>query len=199
MNHLGHFYLSFEQEHLLVGNYLADFSLGKRYEKYPKSIQNGVLLHRFIDDYTDNHPFVIKSKARIAKKHGKYSPVVIDVFYDYLLATDWNLYSNEPLSTFAAKTYTQLDLFKDLFPEKLLLRFEHMKTHDWLSHYATDYGIERSLLGLSKRAMFTNKFDEAFLDLKQFEQDFRDDFNQFFPQIIETCKDKIISLKSSTL
>lgn len=192
MNHLGHFYLSFEQDHLLVGNYLADFSLGKRYEKYPKSIQKGVLLHRFIDDFTDNHPSVINSKARIANKHGKYTPVVIDVFYDYLLATDWKLYSNEPLASFSEKTYQQLDSFKTLFPEQLLLRFEHMQTHDWLSHYATDLGIERSLLGLSKRAKFTNNFEGAFADLKTHEPDLRADFNQFFPKIMKACKDFVL-------
>jgi acyl carrier protein phosphodiesterase len=192
MNHLGHFYLSFEQEHLLVGNYLADFSLGKRYEKYPKSIQKGVLLHRFIDDFTDNHPCVINSKARIAEKHGKYTPVVIDVFYDYLLATDWKLYSNEPLKSFSEKTYQQLESYKTLFPERLLLRFEHMQTHDWLSHYATSLGIERSLLGLSKRAKFTNNFEGAFADLIAFEPDLRADFNQFFPQIIEACKSFVL-------
>ncbi len=183
MNHLAHFFLSFEQESLLVGNYMADFALGSSYLDMHPDIQKGVLLHRFIDNFTDTHPSVQKSKERIAKTQGKYAPVVMDVFYDHLLAINWGQYSKEPLSDFATKTYQQLERYKQLFPERLLLRFEHMKTHDWLSHYATAYGIERALAGLSKRAKFDNQMEHAFESLIDQKERFEEDFQHFFPEI----------------
>lgn len=187
MNHLAHFFLSFEQEHLLVGNYLADFAKGSSYLALSPEIQQGVLLHRFIDYFTDNHPSVKKSKNRIVKIQGKYTPVVMDVFYDHLLATHWNLYSNEPLSVFAKKSYQQLNHHKTLFPEPLLLRFEHMKTHDWLSNYATLYGIERALIGLSKRAKFDNEMEHAIEMLIHQKEFLMEDFNHFFPEMISAA------------
>lgn len=193
MNHLAHFFLSFEQESLLVGNYMADFALGSSYLDMHPDIQKGVLLHRFIDNFTDTHSSVQKSKSRIAKTQGKYAPVVMDVFYDHLLAINWNLYSKEPLSDFATKTYQQLERHKHLFPERLLLRFEHMKTYDWLTHYATSYGIERALVGLSKRAKFDNKMEHAFESLVLQKHSLQEDFQRFFPEIIEASMDYIES------
>lgn len=187
MNHLAHFFLSFEQESLLVGNYMADFALGSSYLEMHPEIQQGVLLHRFIDNFTDSHPAVQKSKTRITKTQGKYTPVVVDVFYDHLLAINWNYYSKESLSAFAAKTYKQLDQHKQLFPERLLLRFEHMKTHDWLTHYATSYGIERALAGLSKRAKFDNQMEHAFESLILEKESLQKDFHHFFPEMIEAA------------
>lgn len=194
MNHLAHFYLSFEQEHLLVGNYMADFAKGSSYLNLSPEIQQGVLLHRFIDHFTDNHPLVDKSKARISKAQGKFAPIVMDVFYDYLLATHWNLYSDEPLPIFANKRYQQLNNHKTLFPEPLLLRFEHMKTHDWLSNYANIYGIERALIGLSERAKFENAMDNSIQLLLKHETELANDFNQFFPIIIKACQKQINSM-----
>lgn len=184
MNHLAHFFLSFEQESLLVGNYMADFALGSSYLDMQPEIQQGVLLHRFIDNFTDAHPAVKKSKARIAKAQGRYTPVVVDVLYDHLLAITWEKYNNEPLPHFATTTYRQLDRHKHLFPERLLFRFEHMKTHDWLTHYATEYGIKRALSELSKRARFANRMEYAFESLIDQKDSLQDDFQCFFPDMI---------------
>ncbi len=116
MNYLAHFFLSFEQESVLLGNYMADFALGSSYLKMDLDIQKGVLLHRFIDHFTDTHPSVKKSIERVAQTQGKYAPVVVDVLYDHILAVNWNQYNKLPLSAFAKKTYLQLDRHKQLFP-----------------------------------------------------------------------------------
>jgi len=195
MNHLAHFYLSFHQESLLAGNYMADFALGSNYQKFQPEIQQGVLLHRFIDHFTDTHSAVKQSKARIAKTQGKYAPVVMDVLYDHLLAIHWDRYSNELLMDFAAKTYRQLERNKLLFPELLLQRFEHMKTHDWLTHYATADGIKRALAGLAKRAKYENKMEFAFDAFLHQKASLENDFHLFFPEIIEATSTFIEKLK----
>ena len=61
MNYLAHFYLSHHDENLIVGNYIADDIKGNKYLDYPQEIQKGILLHRLIDDYTDNHQRVLNS------------------------------------------------------------------------------------------------------------------------------------------
>ena len=62
MNYLGHLALSGENEDVLFGNFIADAVKGNSYHKFNNSIQKGILLHRFIDHFTDNHPIYLKGK-----------------------------------------------------------------------------------------------------------------------------------------
>ena len=52
-------------------------------------MQDGVRLHRLIDGFTDRHPVVRGSIGRIAEQCGWFSGIVIDVYYDHILARDW--------------------------------------------------------------------------------------------------------------
>ena len=58
MNFLAHVYLSGSNIPLAVGNLIADRVKGKNIELLAHEIQEGVLLHRAIDTYTDQHPLV---------------------------------------------------------------------------------------------------------------------------------------------
>ena len=95
MNYLAHFHLSNNNESLIIGNYIADDVKGKAYLNYSSEIQQGILLHRKIDDFTDNHPVVENSKHLIRHNQNKFTPVVMDVFYDYFLANNWDTYSEK--------------------------------------------------------------------------------------------------------
>ena len=62
MNYLAHAFLSFEDEAIVVGNLLGDFVKGRaQLEHYPLNIQNGVILHRHIDQFSDNHTVLKQS------------------------------------------------------------------------------------------------------------------------------------------
>jgi len=101
MNFLAHLYLSCDNEDLMIGNFIADFIRNKEVKDYSPEIQKGIFLHRQIDTYTDLHPMVKKGTHRLQKYHRKYSPVIVDVFYDYLLANNWERYSGKAWMIFA--------------------------------------------------------------------------------------------------
>ena len=105
MNYLAHFFLSNNDENLIIGNYIADDVKGKAYLKYSSEIQKGILLHRKIDDFTDNHNVVDNSKSLIRHHQNKFTPVVMDVFYDYFLANNWSTYSEKELLEFTNQIY----------------------------------------------------------------------------------------------
>ena len=86
MNYLAHFHLSNNDTNLIIGNYIADDVKGKAYLNYSQEIQRGILLHRRIDDYTDSHDIVLGSKDLIRHHQNKFTPVVMDVFYDYFFS-----------------------------------------------------------------------------------------------------------------
>ncbi len=89
MNFLAHIYLSGNQERVMIGNFIGDFVKGKAWEEFDSAIQRGILLHREIDRYTDDHEVVIKTKERLRPKYHHYAPVISDVFYDHFLASLW--------------------------------------------------------------------------------------------------------------
>src|SRR5690606_39712177 len=85
MNFLAHIYLSFEDDGITIGNFIADSIRGNRYKHLPERIQQGIMLHRAIDTYTDKHPTVRQSTKRLHQNYSHYSGVIVDIFYDHFL------------------------------------------------------------------------------------------------------------------
>ncbi|MBL1231927.1 MAG: ACP phosphodiesterase [Vicingaceae bacterium] len=183
MNYLAHFLLSQQNEALIVGNFIADDVKGNQYKKYPKAIQQGILLHREIDTFTDNHPIVKNSKNLIRKFQRKYTPVVIDVFYDYFLASNFHHYSTFELKEFSLKTYSVLNKNINLLTPKTSFIFHHMSKNNWLYNYSSIEGIQRALTGLSRRTTFENDMQVAHHLLLKFKSELKTDFEQFYPEL----------------
>ena len=83
MNYLAHVYLSGDDKHLAIGNFIADKVKGKQFLQYPQTIQNGILLHRKIDSFTDSHPLFKKNVTLLFPIHRHYSRVIVDLFFDH--------------------------------------------------------------------------------------------------------------------
>jgi acyl carrier protein phosphodiesterase len=118
MNFLAHIYLSGDNDLLKIGNFMADSVHGKRYLDYAEDLQKGILLHRFIDTFTDAHPIYRQSRRRLYEKYGHYAGVIMDIVYDHFLAKNWNTYSEVNLEDYAAQFYQLLqDNFDLLIPK----------------------------------------------------------------------------------
>lgn len=183
MNFLAHTFLSCDDEELLLGNFLADFMKNKEVTTLPPRVRQGVELHRKIDSYTDKHPIVRQGTKRLRAKHGKYSPVIIDVFYDYLLARHWHLYSSQSLDQFAQTIYAILKKNLLLMPERLHSRILSMVAHNWLMGYSTLEGIAYTFERMKKRVTYPIFLDNATQSLKNDLLLLDEEFNQFFPEV----------------
>ena len=191
MNFLAHLYLAGNDEGLIVGNFIADAVKGKAWNNYNENIARGILMHRFIDSYTDSHPVVEQSKKRLRPVHGKFSPVVIDMFYDHLLAAEWTVYHNLALPVFSEHTYNVLKRHRALLPQKSNYILEHMSARNWLTGYATLEGLQRALEGMWKRAAFASKMNLAVHDLEKDYPLYLEEFNRFFPDLVKAANDFI--------
>ena len=185
MNFLAHLYLAGKDEGLIIGNFIADSIRGKEINDYSVNIQKGIVLHRKIDEFTDGHPIVKKTVARLRKSAAKYAPVVSDVIYDHFLATNWLQYSPTPLPTFAQNSYQFLNHNKHLMPNKIHLLLEYMIRQNWLVKYASIHGIAQTLKGMQARVHFSNTMASSVIDLVDDYSLFLKDFQQFFPEIQE--------------
>jgi len=183
MNFLAHAYLSFGQEEILVGNFIADFVRGKELEKYPKKVQLGIQLHRAIDSYTDSHPLVKQVQSFLIPRFGHYSRVISDVFFDYFLAKNWKNYSDTPLEQFSLATYRTLSSSPNELPEAFRRMFHWMQAQNWLYAYREAAGIQAALDGLTRRARFDSKMNESTQVLWEKEEEIEAIFFAFFEDL----------------
>jgi len=170
---------------LTIGNMIADFIKKNQEEIYSPAVQRGIQLHRMIDSYTDQHPIVRKGTKRLRPTQGKYAPVVIDILYDHLLAKNWEKYSNMPLSEFAKQQYTLLNDNLKILPKKLQKNLPKMIKGNWLVGYGQEIGIRYTLERMDERTKFPSSFVTAFDTLKEFYPLFEEEFNLFYPDLVE--------------
>lgn len=187
MNFLAHLYLSDGTPDSMAGNLMADFLRGRVDPGLPLGIRQGIWLHRQVDAYTDSHAAVRRSVHRLKPRWGRYGLVLVDVLYDYFLASDWDRYSDEPLRAFADRAYDRLAARAHLMPEIMQRAMARMKTDDWLPAYATDEGIRCALERLNRRFRRPppRPLDRAVEDLAASREELREDFHLFFPELVE--------------
>ncbi len=181
MNFLAHAHLSGENEDILFGNFVADAVKGKTVMNYQGDIRFGIQLHRKIDVFTDRHDVFRNSVARIRNAFGKYSGIVVDIYYDHFLARNWNEYHNEPLPFYAGHVYSILLDRYVLLPKitKGLLPF--LVTQNWLVAYADFNGLKKVFKGMDRRTGFGSGMKNAVEKLMKNYDDLYSDFSSFYP------------------
>jgi acyl carrier protein phosphodiesterase len=189
MNFLAHIYLSGDNDLIKIGNFMADGVRGNKYLNYPEEVQNGIVLHRAIDTFTDAHPVFRKSKHRLHEKYGHYSGVIIDILYDHFLAKNWKSYSNEPLEDYVARFYKSLEDNYAILNTKTKNLMPYMFENNWLVSYATITGIEMILLQMDYRTKHRVHMQEAIVELKVFYQEFEEEFTLFFKDLKQMVVD----------
>lgn len=195
MNYLAHTFLSGNDDELLIGNFIADAVKGKQAALYSPGIARGIRLHRLIDTYTDTHPVVAETKARLRPRYRKYAPVVADLYFDHFLASRFDEFSGEPLPQYTDRVYTLINKHFDELPERVQYFFPYMMKQNWLLSYAEVSGIGRALGGLSRRTSFESGMDTAGEELLENYSLYNREFSIFFPELMAYVEETILSLE----
>jgi acyl carrier protein phosphodiesterase len=186
MNFLAHAYLSGGDDQIMIGNFIADAVKGNAFNKFPESIQQGIMLHRMIDEYTDNHETFRSSKKRLQGKYDKFSGVIVDIYYDHFLARDWSNYSGETLESFVSHAYRVLIGNYSVLPARSKRILPFMVSQNWLAGYANLKDLRQVFKGMSNRVKrYNSGMENAVSDLQENYELFHGDFKLFFPEIIE--------------
>jgi acyl carrier protein phosphodiesterase len=182
MNYLAHAYLSFGIPAITVGNLISDFVKGKQKFTYPAAIQQGIVLHRAIDTFTDTHPITRQAKAFFREPYGLYAGPLVDVAYDHFLANDPVI---TDLKSFAQHTYAQIQENEAFLPERFARMFFYMRTQDWLYNYRHRQGILDSFIGLSRRAAYMGSAEAAGRLFETHFTQLQACYGEFFPELQE--------------
>lgn len=194
MNFLAHIYLSGENDLIKIGNFMADGIRGKQFEHFPDDVQKGIILHRFIDTYTDSHDVFRQSTKRLHEKYHHYAGVIVDIVYDHFLAKNWSQYSDEKLEDFINRFYTSLYDNYSILTEKTQGLMPYMIERNWLLSYRTVEGIHQILTQMDRRSKNLSKMQFASEELNEFYTEFEKEFATFFEDIQKQAKQKLLSL-----
>jgi acyl carrier protein phosphodiesterase len=157
MNYLGHLFLSNNDTELMLSNLFGDFVKGKDLSQFRAKTQEGITLHRAIDNYIDTHPAVVELLHVLYPKLPKVSGIAVDLFFDHLLAKNWDKYHTESLGTFLNAFYSGLNTENEEFTAEFKHMIYHMVKVNWISYYPQLNGLEKALNGVSSRISFSNE------------------------------------------
>lgn len=182
MNFLFHMLLSGTDEQLLLGNFMGDFVKGSLQDRFAPQVRNGVLLHRRIDSYAEQHPLFRQSRYRLAPEYGLYRGVMVDLFYDYFLVNSWHTWSAEPFDRFLARTRGVVEHHRAQLPVAMqplvAVIFDEL-----LPSYATIEGIGQAFSRMSRRVSRPNPLQGCEMELSRHHQALQSDFCGFTPDI----------------
>lgn len=156
MNYLGHLYLSNNDKTLMLNNLFGDFVKGRDLSHFPLEIQNGLILHRQIDDFIDHFPLVNKMQHELYEELPKISSIAIDLFFDHLLAKNWKDYHTKEINPFLKEFYDSINLENEFYTDSFKLMISKMLEMNWISHYSSLDGLNKMCQGVSKRISFDN-------------------------------------------
>lgn len=187
-------YLSGDDKHLAIGNFIADKVKGKQFLQYPQTIQNWILLHRKIDSFTDSHLLFKKNVTLLFPIHRHYSRVIVDLFFDHYLAANWHKYHHLTLKSFSVKFYDTIHNYEGKLPESILKMIPSLIKYDWFSAYASIDGLENILFQMSRRTRFESNMDYAIKQLNENYQSIANDFQAFFEAVKSFSQKEIANL-----
>ncbi len=194
MNYLAHAYLSYNKPFILVGNMISDFVKGRQKLGYAVNVQKGIELHRAIDSFTDSHPATAKAKEFFRPHYRLYSGPMVDIVYDHFLATDKTIFSDATLLQFTKNVYQTLEEEAVHLPPHFITVLTYMKTENWLYHYRTPEGIQKSLRGLVRRASFINDSTQAYALFLSHYNELKACYKDFFPDVKQMAKQALEKL-----
>ena len=191
MNYLMHFYLAGDDAELQLGNLLGEYVKG-RVERFAHPgvtdrLRTGIQMHRTIDSFSDRHPAVQRSKRIVSADYGRLSGVIVDVFYDHVLARRWAEHHAQPLRDYAQDVYRTLNQNLQRLPDAVHPLISYMSRGDWLLGYATQHGIERALQGMARRRAVAAGIGTAGRLLAEHFDRFSADFDEFLPELRVRC------------
>jgi acyl carrier protein phosphodiesterase len=188
MNWLAHVFLSEPTTDFRLGNLLADLVRGEHRASMPPDFLRGAASHKAIDAFTDAHPLVHRSRARLDARYRRFSGVLIDIYYDYLLAQTWRDHSSQSLDAFTSAFYDAVSDRPPLeLPPDARATLDRIVTHDLLGQYRELAGVEHSLrrvsMYISKRWGRDYALEASVPELQANERKFTEDFAAFFPEL----------------
>ncbi len=188
MNFLAHAMLAGEAPALIVGGVIGDWIKGTLPGTLPADLAKGVALHRAIDSFAESQPAFNLSRSRVSAARRRYAGVLVDVFYDHLLAQYWDTLYTQPLDKYCDAVYGMIKERLSELPVSSHAALQLMAQEDWLSSYARIESIADVLARMSRRARQPNPLANGELEFLADVEGFTSDFHDWLEDTSTFCQ-----------
>ncbi|GFE61247.1 ACP phosphodiesterase [Geobacter sp. AOG2] len=188
MNFLFHLHLSGNDPDLLTGNFMGDFVKGRLGDVYPHGVATGIMLHRRIDSFAQQHPLFRRSCGRISPQYGLWRGVLVDLFYDHFLSAAWDEWGDASLEAYLSQARKMIEERREWLPERLQSLLPVI-FEDLIPSYCEIAGIGVALERMSRRVKRDNPLAGGEQELIRSFAELREDFRCFMPAAREFVSD----------
>jgi acyl carrier protein phosphodiesterase len=185
---LAHLLLADPDPETRVGSVAADFLKRSEYDTLSAGIRRGIAQHQRVDTVTDTHPIVQRSLRRLDDRWGWFKGILIDVYFDFVLARHWSLFSDLSLGQFLWEAYGDWKSLLDVLPAPTAASLHRIITTDRLGQFQHPTGeavlaAYRRLTQIIEHRMPRNamNLEPAFAELYPQDAELTADFLEFFP------------------
>lgn len=184
MNLLAHALLAGPDDDVRFGSLIGDFVRGAIDPALAPRVRAGIALHRAVDAYTDAHPRVADARAQFAPPYRRYAGILLDVWFDHLLARDWSRWGEGPLATFSVDVRALLERRADEVPPRMRRFVDYLRRNDLPERYRERAMIADVFRGLSQRLSRENPLAQALPVVETQAGALEADFAAFFPDLL---------------
>jgi acyl carrier protein phosphodiesterase len=185
MNWLAHLFLSEPNAAFRIGNLLPDLARPSALAGLSAEFMRGIHQHRRIDAFTDSHPIVRRSIARVGPEFRRFGGIFVDIFYDHFLSREWATLSNVSLNDFTNEVYASFESHRREIPGEAYGALEKMKLGNWLCTYGDLHGVSTTLGRIGLRLRRPTPLAQGGAILEADYAGFHTDFSEFFPELME--------------
>lgn len=184
MNYLAHILLAEDHAASRIGNLLGDFVTGPADQlPLPPAVVAGVVRHRAIDRFTDEHPAIVKARGFFTGERRRFANAILDICFDHLIARSWEELHPRPLRAFLDDFYAEMTAHADWLPEELARNLDDRIASDWLGHYGTEDGLQGVFDRVALRRPACAAIATALTDFRDRRNDIAAAFEGFFPDL----------------
>jgi acyl carrier protein phosphodiesterase len=184
MNWLAHVLLSEPNPAFRLGNLLPDLAAAPLLADLPAEYQRGIRRHRQIDAFTDSHGVFRRSVQRLEPPYRRFGGILVDVFYDHFLTSEWHRHSDQPLPEFLAEVYSSFEVHRGVIPAEAYAALQRMQADNWLGSYGDMAGLTLTFRRINNRLRRPFDLSPAVALLERDYELYQADFAQFFPELV---------------
>lgn len=188
MNHFAHLFLARPTVESRVGNLLGDFAKGVKPDALEPEIREGLINHRSVDAFTDQHPEVLACKALFSDQRRRFAGVALDILFDHYLLRHWERFGEIERSIYINWLYKDLEAGRELMPAPMATVTDRMVSYDWFHAYTDFDTVGKAMDRVAERIRFRNSFEGMIEEVRAHDDELEERFLRFFPELMAACR-----------
>ncbi len=183
MNYLAHAALAKPNRYSITGNLLGDFCKGVAVDSLHPNIRAGLMNHRAVDRFTDQHRAVRQAKQLFSEQRRRFAGIALDVLFDHFLIVHWQQFYPQPFADYKQQLYQQLAAAEHLMPAQMAHTMRSVRCDDWFSRYQHLPQLGMALDRIAWRIRFANQFSGMIDEIRPHYAKLEQSFLQLYPEL----------------